>query len=95
MRRQLQPVDRKLIDARIRFENFHFGDAQHCIQRRGAQPALMGIGVVLNQLDIDKANKYYGGYRGYGGRYYRNYGYAGDSTQNAGAVSPAAENKAS
>jgi capsular exopolysaccharide synthesis family protein len=39
-------------------------------------PALGGLGAVLNQLDVDRANKYYGEYKGYGGRYYRNYGYA-------------------
>jgi len=43
--------------------------------KRVNEPALVGLGAVLNQLDIDKANKYYGEYRGYGGRYYRKYGY--------------------
>lgn len=53
--------------------------------KRIAEPALVGIGAVLNQLDIDKANKYYGEYKGYGGRYYRNYGYASNATVGAGA----------
>ncbi len=43
--------------------------------KRVNEPALVGLGAVLNQLDIDKANKYYGEYRGYGGRYHRKYGY--------------------
>jgi capsular exopolysaccharide synthesis family protein len=34
------------------------------------------LGVVLNQLDVAKAEKYYGEYSGYGRRYYRKYGYA-------------------
>lgn len=34
------------------------------------------LGAVLNQLDAEKADKYYGEYSGYGGRYYRKYGYA-------------------
>jgi len=33
------------------------------------------LGVVLNQLDIAKAEKYYGEYSGYGSRYYRKHGY--------------------
>lgn len=33
------------------------------------------LGAVLNQLDIAKADKYYGEYSGYGNRYYRKYGY--------------------
>jgi Mrp family chromosome partitioning ATPase len=49
--------------------------------KRVSEPALLGLGAVLNQLDIDKANKYYGEYRGYGGRYYRSYGYSDDTAQ--------------
>ena len=33
------------------------------------------LGAVLNQLDMAKADKYYGDYSGYGSRYYRKYGY--------------------
>jgi len=33
------------------------------------------LGVVLNQLDVAKAEKYYGEYSGYGSRYYRKHGY--------------------
>ena len=51
--------------------------ARHAItQMKRANEPLLSIGVVLNQLDIDKANRYYGEYRGYGGRYYRKYGYS-------------------
>jgi capsular exopolysaccharide synthesis family protein len=54
--------------------------------KRVSEPALLGLGAVLNQLDIDKANKYYGEYRGYGGRYYRSYGYSDDRAQAADAT---------
>jgi capsular exopolysaccharide synthesis family protein len=47
--------------------------------KRVTEPALVGLGAVLNQLDVDKANRYYGEYRGYGGRYYRRYGYSSDT----------------
>lgn len=47
--------------------------------KRINEPALVGLGAVLNQLDVDKANKYYGEYKGYGGRYYGNYGYTSDA----------------
>ncbi|MFH1603104.1 MAG: polysaccharide biosynthesis tyrosine autokinase, partial [Pseudomonadota bacterium] len=51
--------------------------ARHAIvQMERANEPLLSIGAVLNQLDIDKANRYYGEYRGYGGRYYRKYGYS-------------------
>ena len=33
--------------------------------------------VVLNQIDLEKADNYYGEYSGYGNRYYRKYGYYG------------------
>jgi len=46
--------------------------------KRVTEPSLVGLGAVLNQLDLDKANRYYGEYRGYGGRYYRRYGYSSD-----------------
>ena len=56
--------------------------------KRVCEPALIGLGVVLNQLDIEKANRYYGEYRGYGGRYYRGYGgYSSDTAQGAEASS--------
>jgi len=55
--------------------------------RRINEPALVGLGAVLNQLDVDKASKYYGEYRAYGGRYYRTYG-------QSAAVADAAEARA-
>ena len=70
--------------------------ARHGItrMRRLNEPALLGLGVVLNQLDVDKASKYYGEYRGYGGRYYRHYGYVSDATPQDNAVAAgAAPNK--
>jgi capsular exopolysaccharide synthesis family protein len=33
------------------------------------------LGAVLNQIDIEKADKYYGEFSGYGNKYYRKYGY--------------------
>lgn len=51
--------------------------------KRINEPALVGLGAVLNQLDVDKANKYYGEYRGYGNPYYRHYGYTGDAAEGA------------
>jgi capsular exopolysaccharide synthesis family protein len=56
--------------------------------KRISEPGLIGLGAVLNLLDVDKANRYYGEYRGYGGRYYRRYGYASDTAQ--GSVGTAA-----
>jgi len=47
--------------------------------KRVCEPAFVGLGAVLNQLDIDKASKYHGEYSGYGGHYYRHYGHAGDA----------------
>jgi capsular exopolysaccharide synthesis family protein len=58
--------------------------------KRLNEPALVGLGAVLNQLDIDKASKYYGEYRGYGGRYYRHYGYVSDASGQAETTAAAA-----
>jgi succinoglycan biosynthesis transport protein ExoP len=58
--------------------------------KRVNEPALLGLGAVLNQLDIEKANKYYGEYKGYGGSYYRKYGYVADAEQGTGAEAEAA-----
>jgi capsular exopolysaccharide synthesis family protein len=44
--------------------------------RRANAPLL---GVILNQLDLDKADRYYGEYSGHGSRYYKKYGYYGKS----------------
>ncbi|MHB8668488.1 MAG: GumC family protein [Burkholderiales bacterium] len=60
--------------------------------KRVSEPALVGLGVVLNQLDIERANRYYGEYRGYGGRHYQRYDYAAIATGDTQAAA-AAENK--
>lgn len=62
--------------------------------KRVSEPALVGLGAVLNQLDVDRANRYYGEYRGYGGRYYRRYGYSSDVTSMEAAAPAAADKKA-
>ena len=48
--------------------------ARHALNRlhRADAPVL---GAVLNQIDLEKADNYYGEYSGYGNRYYRKYGY--------------------
>ncbi|MBE0619494.1 MAG: polysaccharide biosynthesis tyrosine autokinase [Burkholderiales bacterium] len=61
--------------------------------KRVNEPALVGLGAVLNQLDVDKANKYYGEYRGYGGRYYRPYGYDSDPAGSGKPTTAAAVEK--
>jgi len=61
--------------------------------KRVNEPALVGIGAVLNQLDVDKANRYYGEYRGYGGSYYRSYSSTGASTPRVVAAATAADDK--
>ncbi len=59
--------------------------------RRINEPALVGLGAVLNQLDVDKASKYYGEYRAYGGRYYRSYGPSTAVTQSPETSADAAD----
>jgi len=61
--------------------------------KRVSEPGLVGLGAVLNQLDIDKANKYYGEYRGYGGSYYRRYGYSSDAGENVTSIESAVTEK--
>jgi hypothetical protein len=60
--------------------------------KRVNEPALVGLGAVLNQLDVDRANKYYGEYRGYGGGHYQSYGIASDTAVGSTAV-PLAEHR--
>ncbi len=69
--------------------------ARHGLEqmKRVSEPALVGLGAVLNQLDVDRANKYYGESRGYGGRYYRRYGYTTEGVAGMNAVAPAVGNK--
>ncbi|MGP1677086.1 MAG: hypothetical protein ACTS6J_08010, partial [Burkholderiales bacterium] len=61
--------------------------------KRVNEPALVGLGAVLNQLDVDRVNKYYGEYRGYGGRHYRRYGYASDAAGSSMQATDAAVEK--
>ena len=56
--------------------------------------ALTGLGVVLNQLDVDKAKKYYAEYRGYGNGHFHEYGYTSHATAEADAETVAATEKA-
>jgi len=62
--------------------------ARHGLEqiKRVSEAALVGLGAVLNQLDVDRASKYYGEYRGYGGHYYHRYGYP---TEDAGRMEEA------
>jgi len=48
--------------------------ARHALSRLHRVDAPV-LGVVLNQIDLEKADNYYGEYSGYGNRYYRKYGY--------------------
>jgi hypothetical protein len=56
--------------------------------------ALAGLGVVLNQLDVDKAKKYYAEYRGYGSGHFHEYGYSSTATAETEAGTVAATEKA-
>jgi succinoglycan biosynthesis transport protein ExoP len=58
----------------VRADSTPYPVARHALNRlhRADAPVL---GAVLNQLDLEKADAYYGEYSGYGNRYYRKYGY--------------------
>jgi len=58
----------------VRADSTPYPVARHALNRlhRADAPVL---GVVLNQIDLEKADNYYGEYSGYGNRYYRKYGY--------------------
>ena len=60
----------------IRADSTPYPVARHALNRlqRADAPVL---GAVLNQIDLEKADNYYGEYSGYGNRYYRKYGYYG------------------
>jgi len=60
----------------VRADSTPYPVARHALSRlqRADAPVL---GVVLNQIDLEKADNYYGEYSGYGNRYYRKYGYYG------------------
>ena len=67
--------------------------ARHGLTRmkRVNEPALVGLGAVLNQLDMNRANKYYGEYRGYGASYYPRYGYRSEEAEDGTATAAAVE----
>ena len=58
----------------VRADSTPYPISRHALSRlhRADAPVL---GAVLNQIDLEKADNYYGEYSGYGNRYYRKYGY--------------------
>jgi capsular exopolysaccharide synthesis family protein len=58
----------------VRADSTPYPVARHALSRlhRADAPVL---GAVLNQIDLEKADNYYGEYSGYGNQYYRKYGY--------------------
>jgi len=60
----------------VRANSTPYPVARHALNRlhRAEAPVL---GAVLNQIDLERADNYYGEYSGYGDRYYRKYGYYG------------------
>ena len=62
----------------VRADTTPYPVARHALNRlhRADAPVL---GAVLNQIDLEKADNYYGEYSGYGNRYYRKYGYYAES----------------
>ena len=58
----------------VRADSTPYPVARHALSRlhRADAPVL---GAVLNQIDLEKADRYYGEHSGYGNRYYRKYGY--------------------
>lgn len=58
----------------VRADSTPYPVARHALNRlhRADAPVL---GAVLNRIDLEKADAYYGEYSGYGNRYYRKYGY--------------------
>jgi succinoglycan biosynthesis transport protein ExoP len=58
----------------VRADNTPYPVARHALSRLHRVDAPV-LGVVLNQIDLEKADNYYGEYSGYGNRYYRKHGY--------------------
>lgn len=58
----------------VRADSTPYPVSRHALNRlhRADAPVL---GAVLNQIDLEKADNYYGEYSGYGNHYYRKYGY--------------------
>ena len=72
----------------VRADTTPYPIARHALSRLHRVDAPV-LGVVLNQIDLEKADNYYGEYSGYGNRYYRKYGYYAQKR-----VEPAAANVA-
>lgn len=62
----------------VRAESTPYPVARHALNRLNRAGAPL-LGVVLNQIDLERADSFYGEYSGYGNRYYRKYGYYGKS----------------
>jgi len=64
----------------VRADSTPYPVSRHALNRlhRADAPVL---GVVLNQIDLERADNYYGEYSGYGNRYYRKYGYYTETTK--------------
>lgn len=58
----------------VRADSTPYPVARHALSRLRRVDAPV-LGVVLNQIDLEKADNYYGEYSGYGNRYYRKHGY--------------------
>ena len=58
----------------VRADTTPYPIARHALTRLHRVDAPV-LGAVLNQIDLEKADNYYGEYSGYGNRYYRKYGY--------------------
>ncbi len=58
----------------VRADTTPYPIARHALSRLHRVDAPV-LGAVLNQIDLEKADNYYGEYSGYGNRYYRKYGY--------------------
>jgi succinoglycan biosynthesis transport protein ExoP len=58
----------------VRADSTPYPVARHALNRLHRADAQV-LGAVLNQIDLEKADAYYGEYSGYGNRYYRKYGY--------------------
>lgn len=58
----------------VRADSTPYPVARHALSRLHRVDAPV-LGVVLNQIDLEKADNYYGEHSGYGNRYYRKHGY--------------------
>jgi succinoglycan biosynthesis transport protein ExoP len=58
----------------VRADKTPYPIARHALSRLHRVDAPV-LGVVLNQIDLEKADNYYGEYSGYGNQYYRKHGY--------------------